>query len=496
MDVNENGIIDGPDTLVNAIDVILTSGGIAQDTFTTGTNGTYNFSNILSTDYTLQLDPSTFPPNTTAQIMSVNTALVGCDDMETVDWLLEFNCVTSTSLLDTTTCFGVDVILNGVMIPLNTPTELMFTNITGCDSIVTVTVAELPNLDEFTTLFACDGNDIIYNDSTLIAGTITPFNLTSPEGCSYMEMVEVIPFPTSFTPIDFQVCPGETVEYNGQELTAGFQNEFIFPDVNGCDSSVVVTVTAYPNIQFDVEATDACWNGTDGSITISNPSGVAPLMYSLDGNNFQTTPLFESLMSTDYMLYVQDGNGCEIQQDISVNSIEQLEINMVVPLLPCSGENIIVEPEFVSGDIGAVTFEWSDGSTLPQLITNQASDYTVQITSLCESIVEEVRVEYEFENRDDYIYVPNAFSPNGDGMNDVFLPLPAGDITVEAIDFYIFDRWGNHLYETHMINEGWDGTMDSEIFNPGVFVWYIRADITSCGKTFEWYKEGDVTIVK
>ena len=404
--------------------------------------------------------------------MSVDAELIGCDDLENVDWLLENNCVASIASLDTTTCFGVDVVLNGITIPLDTPTDLMLTNSVGCDSIVTVTVTvtELPNQDVFTTLFACDGNDITYNGSTLVAGTITPFNLTNSDGCNYVETVEVVPFPISFTPVDFQVCPGETVEYNGQELSAGFQNEFTFSDVNGCDSSVLVTVTAYPSMAYDVETTDACWNGMDGSITISNPTGVGPLVYSLDGNSFQTSPLFESLMPTDYLVYVQDGNGCETQQDISVNSIDPLEINMVVPLLPCSGDNVVVETEFTSGDISIVEFEWNDGSTLSQFVTNQAGTYSVHVSNICENIVEEVQVSYEFENRDDFIFVPNAFSPNEDGRNDIFLPLPAGDITVEAIDFYIFDRWGNHIYETHTINEGWDGRMKNETFNPGVYV--------------------------
>ena len=496
MDVNDNGIIDASDTLVNAVDVILTTGGIAQDTFTTGTNGTYDFLNILSTNYTLALDPSTLPPNTAPVVMSVDTELVGCDDMETVDWLLQPTCVTSSSSLDLSTCFGVDVIIDGILIPPSTPTDLMLTDVIGCDSIVTVTVTELPDPDIFTTLYACDGNDISYNGSTLIAGTTTPFNLTNTDGCNYVETVEVVPFPTSVTPLDFQVCPGETVEYNGQELSAGFQNEFVFTNVDGCDSTIIVTVTAYPSMQYDVAAADACWNATDGSITISNSSGVGTLMYSLDGNNFQTTPSFESLMPTDYMVYVQDGNGCETQQDISVNSIEPIEVNMIVPLLPCNGEEVIIEPEFTSGDMSTVSFEWDDGSTLSQMMTNEAGTYFVEISNSCEIIVEEIQVDYEFENRGDYIFVPNAFTPDGDGMNDIFFPMPAGDITVEAIDFYVFDRWGNHVYETHTINEGWDGKMDNKMYKPGVYVWYIRADVTSCGRTFEWYKEGDVTIVK
>ena len=496
MDVNENGIIDGPDTLVNNVDVVLTSGGVAQDTFTTDTNGTYDFLNILSTDYVLQIDESTLPPNIAPIYNNINATLVGCDDMETVDWLLQTTCVTSTSSMQTTTCFGVDVIIDGTMIPLNTPTDLMLVDVNGCDSIVTITVTELPNQDEFTTLFACNGNDVIYNGSTLIAGSMTDFDLISAEGCSYTETVEVVPFPTSFMPIDFQVCSGETVEYNGQELSAGFQNEFTFTDVNGCDSNVLVTVTAYPSMQYDVEATDACWNGTDGSIVISNPSGIGPLTYSLDGNNFQTMPLFENLLATNYRVHVQDGNGCETQQDISVNPIEQLVVDMVVPLLPCDGDEVTVEPEFVSGDINTTSFEWDDGTTLPQMMTNQPGTYSLQISNLCESIVEEVQVRYEFENRGDYIFVPNAFSPNEDGMNDVFLPLPALDITVEAIDFYVFDRWGNHVYDTHIVNEGWDGKVENKMYKPGVYVWYIRADITSCGKTFEWYKEGDVTIMR
>ena len=67
------------------------------------------------------------------------------------------------------------------------------------------------------------------------------------------------------------------------------------------------------------------------------------------------------------------------------------------------------------------------------------------------------------------IFIPNAFSPNGDGINDIFHPFaPAGEIA--AVDIKIFDRWGNILHE----GTNWDGGN----FNPGVYIYVINIEFT------------------
>jgi len=359
-----------------------------------------------------------------------------------------------------------------------------------------VTATHLPDLTTTTIINACDGNDVTYNGMTLIAGSITEFSMTSPEGCTYIETVDVVPFPTSSVNLNLEICSGETAMFDGQELGIGSQTEFPYLNQFGCDSIVMVNVSAFPEIQFEIQTDIPCWNGSDGVITIMNTSGTGPLEFSLDGNTFQDAPIFEDLSSQNYMVHVKDGNGCELEEPVTLNAIPPLQMEVLASLLPCDGGSANLQAQVLSGNSTNVTYEWSDGNTEPITSVSDAGLYFVSATNECETIVEEVNVSYEKQGRTSYIYVPNAFSPNGDGYNDLFKVFPSNEVLIESFDFYVFDRWGNHLYETHSVDEGWNGRFDNKMLDPNVYVYYIRANITTCGRTFEIFRKGDVTIMK
>ncbi len=70
-------------------------------------------------------------------------------------------------------------------------------------------------------------------------------------------------------------------------------------------------------------------------------------------------------------------------------------------------------------------------------------------------------------------YIPNAFSPDGDGINDIFMP-KAQNLSSEYYEFKIFDRWGKMLFNTTQIGKGWDGKFNGEKCKPGVYTYYIK----------------------
>ena len=87
-------------------------------------------------------------------------------------------------------------------------------------------------------------------------------------------------------------------------------------------------------------------------------------------------------------------------------------------------------------------------------------------------------------------YVPNAFSPNGDGNND-FLFIRGRNI--DQLSFTIYDRWGRRVFETHTITEGWDGTYNGEKLENSVFVYYLTLTYED-GKTET--KKGNVSVIR
>lgn len=88
------------------------------------------------------------------------------------------------------------------------------------------------------------------------------------------------------------------------------------------------------------------------------------------------------------------------------------------------------------------------------------------------------------------VFIPSGFSPNSDNNNDRLFVRGNG---VKSISFMIYNRWGQKVFETSNINEGWDGTFNGEKLNPGVFVYFLVAEFNN-GESLR--KKGDVTLVR
>lgn len=71
------------------------------------------------------------------------------------------------------------------------------------------------------------------------------------------------------------------------------------------------------------------------------------------------------------------------------------------------------------------------------------------------------------------VYIPNAFSPNGDGINDEF-KVETGDVILYEFNMKVFNRWGTLLYETDDYTQGWNGRYKNEILYPDVFVYAVQ----------------------
>jgi gliding motility-associated-like protein len=87
-------------------------------------------------------------------------------------------------------------------------------------------------------------------------------------------------------------------------------------------------------------------------------------------------------------------------------------------------------------------------------------------------------------------YIPNIFSPNGDNINDVFYVRGNG---IKTIHISIYDRWGEKIFETNDVSEGWDGTFHSQMMESAVFVYYIDAEMES-GSVYK--EKGNITLVR
>ncbi|HXB13699.1 MAG TPA: gliding motility-associated C-terminal domain-containing protein, partial [Bacteroidia bacterium] len=88
------------------------------------------------------------------------------------------------------------------------------------------------------------------------------------------------------------------------------------------------------------------------------------------------------------------------------------------------------------------------------------------------------------------VFIPTGFSPNGDGQNDVLLL--KGDC-IQAVDFNIYDRWGNVVFRTQSMSQGWDGTYMGKPMETGTYSYFITV-LTNTGTTSS--KKGSISLVR
>ncbi|MBI3134066.1 MAG: gliding motility-associated C-terminal domain-containing protein [Bacteroidetes bacterium] len=149
--------------------------------------------------------------------------------------------------------------------------------------------------------------------------------------------------------------------------------------------------------------------------------------------------------------------------------------------------------------VGGYTYLWSPtgglsnptGQSTAAVGIEGTTTYDVTVSKgSCSAKTSVTVVTYEFVCGDVYIYVPNAFSPNGDFVNDVMF---VRGLNLEEIDFKIFDRWGELVFETTDQSVGWDGTFKGEKLDPDVYVYHLRV---TCFDGQENLVKGNITLMR
>ncbi|GJM33082.1 MAG: hypothetical protein DHS20C18_20830 [Saprospiraceae bacterium] len=496
-DVNENGIIDGPDTLVSGIDINLLVANTVTNTVTSDGSGFYQFANVLATNYTLELDSLTFPEDVSAYEIRIDTALVGCDDEVEINWLLFLDCpddmVHSVAFSG---CEGDVVSYNGMNFTSDTTFTVTYTSITGCDSTEMVTIDLIEVDDSLLELGACPGETVFYDGVELSIGDQQDFVLVNAAGCDSTVSVSVLALPSSVEQLQLDVCAGETIQYNGMELSAGDLEEITLTNAAGCDSIINVMVMAYATPSVTVSTEESCPNENSGRMEADVQGGNGPFTYSIDGQNFQNDNLFEDLPSGDYTLYSLDANGCTQEMPFQIEALPELQVSAKEFFLPCDLLETTLEVDVLSGGGSDLTYLWDDGSILEDRLVAEPGTYTLMVSNTCETVEQSFTVDYEEHSVLQAMYIPNAFSPNEDGVNDRFLPIASLDIAVDKFEMNIFDRWGNQLYRSENPTEGWDGAKNGKQVKSGVYVWRLKATVNACGQLMEVVKEGDVTLLR
>ena len=495
-DVNDNGLIDASDTLLSGIGLLLLQNGMTAGTTTSDPSGAYAFVNFPEGDYTLAADTLLLPPHYGVYDPFRDTSLVGCGDLVNLDWLLYLDCQSDTTEVSLAACVGSTAVYGGTELDAGTTTSFTFNTVSGCDSTVLVIVEALEADTTNLTLPACSGSVVEYQGIFLAAGEVRSFTLTNVAGCDSVVVVAVTLLPGDATNLELQTCPGQPVEYEGLLLTAGMVEDFTFVNQAGCDSVVTVTVMASPVAEVDWQAVPACAGQADGSLDLSALGGALPLQYALDGTSFSEVHFFGGLPAGAAILYIKDANGCVSTLDFSIDQTGPLQVVVTDTILSCTDPQTTVRLELLSGDPAQVRYQWDDGFEGAERLVTSPGLYSVQVSDECSSLQLPVQVRFEREIAGDLFYVPNVFSPNGDGHNDLFAAQAGRDVQVETYQLDLFDRWGNLIFRSEDAGAGWDGKLNGSDMPAGVFVWRLAAKVRACSQFEQVELYGDVLLLR
>lgn len=293
-------------------------------------------------------------------------------------------------------------------------------------------------LDELQDQVMCPGGQV-----ELRARGGTQYNWTPSAGLSD---------PTIANPV---ASPAQTTDYTVEILDpCGFP---LFNDVT--------VEVAGDSVFFDLGPDTMLCSGEQLHLDVTTPTAT------YQWSNGITTPQVTVDMEGTYAVTVtRTDTFCISSDKIRVGVVPTPSVDLGPDLDLCEGESAVLRSGFQPAD-----YRWQDGSTQDSLVVNQSGDYQLTLSNVCGTASDLVSVVIGNCNE---VYIPNAFSPNDDGINDFFTIQDGGDVTLIHL-FQIFDRWGNLVFEEadFMPNDyrtSWDGKVRGKLAQPGVYTYLLE----------------------
>jgi gliding motility-associated-like protein len=209
-------------------------------------------------------------------------------------------------------------------------------------------------------------------------------------------------------------------------------------------------------------------------------------------NTGSTDAVIEASISGQYTVEVF--GACETVQDtfnlfISAPLTNPLEDSYEL----CRGQSLFLD----ASTSGATAYTWPDGSSESSYSISDGGDFQLSLANNCQSI----QVNSSIVERicDCTIYIPTAFTPDGDGVNDRFRTEYSADCEFIRYSFRVYDRWGGLLFDSVDPQEFWNGTgLDDEFFAPdGIYTYVLEATVASPrGGTESLDQHGQVTLMR
>ncbi len=263
-------------------------------------------------------------------------------------------------------------------------------------------------------------------------------------------------------------------------------------DGRGCTQTSSAQVHAGASLSVGANVPTLACSGQQGTIDVTVANGTAP--YSFQWNNGATSEDIRDATAGTYTVTIRDVHNCSFDTSFVVTANNSFSVTATSNSPVTIGQP--AELHAVSTGSDMVTYSWTPGVSCVTckdvtVTPVQETIYTVVATDTNGCVATDtVRIDVSDETN---LFLPNAFTPNGDGNNDI-LQLYGNLASIKYFQLLIFDRWGEKVFETNDASFNWDGTYKGEKLQSSVYL-YVMKTVMVDGKTNRAFK-GTITMLK
>ena len=394
---------------------------------------------------------------------------------------------------------------------------------TACETVnlsaqVTENAGALPQIDLGEDTVLCTGGTLLLDPGVPPGATVTwqdgssasTFNVDQPGTYSITvrnacgEVMDEISVgsaePVSATLTDEEICEGASVAWDvttagasylwqdgstNPQFTATAPGTYSVVVTTECEAkelSAEVTEIAGTPPEVDLGEDAVLCAGENIILEVEVPDGA-----NIEWQDGSASPLFEISEPGTYSLTISNDCGSSTDE-ILVRQSGPIALNLPSDTILCQGERLVLNAESENIEY----YVWQDNSTDPRYEVQKPGLYTVLAGNECEEVSASVLISACEVCR---VYVPNAFSPDGDGVNDSFAPF--ADCLIENFSIKVFDRWGNLIFEGADADRGWNGLANKgELVSGGVYIWMMDFTMSENEAAKQYSLSGDVLLVK
>ncbi len=307
-----------------------------------------------------------------------------------------------------------------------------------------------------------------------------------------LKILNASPLPVISLGPDTTICEGKTYQYNFNSSNATYLwqdgnrgNQYNISKAGRYTLAVTQAgCTTKDTVAIAYKASPIVHLGKDTSICTG-------INYLLNAGFVNATYTWQDGAKQPQHLVTREGsytvevdlNGCTASDTVEISYIPKPIFTLGKDTVLCTGQSIRLSPQ-----VNATTnYLWQDGSNLPAFNVYQPGLFSLKVSNTCGNFADSILIGEGLC----ILTMPNAFTPNGDGLNDIFKVKYL--FGVKKFEFSIYNRYAEKIFETTDMQKGWDGTYKSVKQKTGSYIWVIRIK----GRNdFIQTSSGTVTIIR